>query len=169
MRNEEWREVEGWPYEVSDQGRVRRSEPGVSTFAGKVLSATSEHHQGGYSTVTLSRGDRRSTRTFCVHQLVARAFLGPLPPGYHVNHKNSDKKDDRLCNLEYVTAKENIHHAIANGQGRAKSAKLNPRKVRAIRSARWGPDVARQFASEFGVNVSAVYRARNGDTWGHVS
>ena len=51
-----------------------------------------------------------------VHQLVAKAFLdNPFNKPY-VNHKNGKKDDNRLCNLEYCTARENSLLASKNGQ-----------------------------------------------------
>ena len=51
-----------------------------------------------------------------VHVMVAEAFLGvPDDKNLEVNHKNGIKYDNSVGNLEWVTAKENIHHAIENG------------------------------------------------------
>lgn len=48
-----------------------------------------------------------------VHVLVAHAFLGPKPEGMEVNHKNGNKADNSIQNLEYVTHQENIKHSYA--------------------------------------------------------
>lgn len=50
-----------------------------------------------------------------IHVLVTVAFLGDCPNGKEVNHKNGDKSDNRLTNLEYVTHSENMKHAFASG------------------------------------------------------
>lgn len=49
-----------------------------------------------------------------VHSLVALAFLGPRPEGYDIDHRNTDKRDNRLSNLEYVTKSENKKREHAN-------------------------------------------------------
>ena len=56
------------------------------------------------------------TRTDLVHRLVARSFLG-LPPSSqcsHVNHKDGDKENNAISNLEYVTPAENRAHYLEN-------------------------------------------------------
>ena len=50
-----------------------------------------------------------------VHRLICSAFHGPpTVEKYTVNHKNGIKKDNRASNLEWVSQKENNHHAIKN-------------------------------------------------------
>lgn len=46
-----------------------------------------------------------------IHGLVAEAFLGPRPEGYQVDHKDGNRSNNHISNLEYVTAKENIKRA----------------------------------------------------------
>ena len=77
-------------------------------------------HSVGYTRQSLNKdGVRKSIYT---HVLIAFVFLGPCPPGYEVNHKNLDKTDNRIQNLEYVTHKENIRHARANRYWRKRGA-----------------------------------------------
>jgi hypothetical protein len=49
-----------------------------------------------------------------VHRVVAETFFG-LAEGLTVNHKNGDKRDNSVCNLEYVTAGENTSHSFKTG------------------------------------------------------
>jgi hypothetical protein len=115
MSGEVWRPIPGWPYEASSEGRIRRTAAGCSTRPGRILKAGACHRPNGYLQVRLSRGHRDRTRTFCVHQLVTLAFIGPIPNGWHTNHRDADKQNNRVENLEYVTPAENIRHAIDNG------------------------------------------------------
>ena len=111
--NEEWRPVEmigmAWPYEVSNQGSVRRSEPGHGTYVGRPLTPITG--QQGYLQVTLCKpmaGHGSGIQViFRVHQLVAEAFIGPRPDGYVVNHKDHDRANPNVLNLEYVSSGEN--------------------------------------------------------------
>jgi hypothetical protein len=49
-----------------------------------------------------------------VHRLVWLAFVGPIPQDMFINHKNLNKTDASLVNLELVTRSENMRHAVAN-------------------------------------------------------
>ncbi len=46
------------------------------------------------------------------HRLVCRHFVGPIPPGMTVNHKNGVKDDNRPENLEIASYSENMRHAF---------------------------------------------------------
>lgn len=50
-----------------------------------------------------------------VHRIIAKLFLGEPEPGLVVNHKDGNKLNNRIENLEYVTIAENIKHAVASG------------------------------------------------------
>jgi len=103
---EEWRAIEGYDgaYEVSNLGRVR------SLKFGKVRVMRLLDNQCGYLKARLHEGG--SEHVPYVHRLVAMAFL-PKPPQdrVQVNHINSDSKDNRAINLEWVTQSENQRHA----------------------------------------------------------
>lgn len=91
--SEQWRTSPSHPsYEVSDQGRVRRSKPGQGAIAGRVLRPG--RNGDGYLTVHLHG------RSQYVHVLVAEAFIGPVPPGGQVDHLSADRGDSRLSNLK---------------------------------------------------------------------
>jgi predicted transcriptional regulator len=92
-----------------------------------------------------------------------------------VNHKNGDKQDNRVENLEYVTCAENIRHGWATGlyavqrrQGEAnRQAKLNASAVRFIRQSHPQASLG-QLAAAFGVTPQAVAAVVKRQTWKHV-
>lgn len=91
-------------YEVSNFGNVRNA------ITGKLLHK--QKRKSGYVKVGLWRDGEEYTRD--IHRLVATAFLG-LHDGLVVNHINGQKDDNRLENLEWCTAKENMQHAMKTG------------------------------------------------------
>ena len=71
-------------------------------------------HENGYYRVDYKQNDKKVKRCY-VHILVAEAYLDEPTVGQtQVNHKNSDKADNRVENLEWCTRSENVKHSIAN-------------------------------------------------------
>ena len=64
----------------------------------------------GYLQISLCK-DAKYTRR-AVHRLMWESFNGAIPGRLEVNHKNLDRADNRLENLELVTHQQNIQHAI---------------------------------------------------------
>lgn len=63
----------------------------------------------------LYEGVRAGSRTYLVHRLMMAAKLGRmLKPTEQVNHINGDTQDNSLCNLELVSHKQNVKHAVEN-------------------------------------------------------
>lgn len=94
--------ITGFPnYQVSNKGEI------VNTKTGKFLKPQISR---GYLTIQfyVSKG---KPKKFRIHRLVARAFI-PNPLGLlEVNHKDGNKTNNSVDNLEWVTAKENDQHA----------------------------------------------------------
>jgi hypothetical protein len=117
---------------------------------------------------------RKSCR---VHGLVAETFIGPRPNGAQVNHKDGNKRNNAVCNLEYVTASQNIQHAYDTGLKRSRRGAQNPNaklseaqraQVKAAYFARavggrLPTGVAGEIASKYGVLPQQVRRIAKGD------
>lgn len=102
-----WKDIPGYEglYQVSNLGNVK------SFFTGKLLKKLP--HSTGYLAVVLYK-DRTSKRR-TVHRLVAMAFLPNPESKLTVNHKNGNKHDNSVDNLEWATHKENQRHAVKTG------------------------------------------------------
>jgi HNH endonuclease len=125
----------------------------------------------GYVQVSLSVN---GVRTACyAHRLIALTFLGPPAPGMQVNHRNRNKQDNRLSNLEYKTPKEHSQHTrstgyrAARGEGHTMSI-LNNRTVLLIRKAANQHIPPARIARILGVSASAIYHVVARTRWTHV-
>lgn len=183
-----WRPIKEGYYEASNQGCIRRAVPGNGTWPGRLLKP--KINPGGYLVVNCSVNGRTDTNT--VHRLVAEAFLGPCPVGLQINHRNADKTDNRVDNLEYVTSKENNQHAFELGLntqrlkmgelGRLGGAKVTDKRrgensgkarltceaVRYIRKLARDGQSQSKIALLVGVSKGAVKHVLRGRTWSHV-
>lgn len=116
---EEWKSVKGYEgyYEVSNYGNVRSVHRVLTYNNGALREWTSipikQHIRKRYLSVLFNK--KATAKHYCVHRLVATAFIGDCPEGLQVNHKDGIKNNNFQWNLEYVTAKENIQHSYRYG------------------------------------------------------
>ena len=162
--SERWVPVPGFDgqYEVSDRGRVRRP--------ARLLALSNA--PGGYRRVTLSRGNKGYG--FLLHRLVMLAFVGPCPPDHEVDHRDADKTNNRLANLEYVTRPENLQRSMPRRRatqvrgeraGRAKLTAADVRELRRLAAAGVGyRALARRYGLAYPTARNIVLRER----WAHV-
>jgi hypothetical protein len=114
-----WKDVKGYEslYQVSNFGSVKSLDLirvewyGTKKFyKGKILKGVIQ--KSGYIAFDLYKhGKRKSIRC---HVLVAKAFLPNNDNDLVVNHKDGNKQNNKLENLEWITFKENVRHAFKN-------------------------------------------------------
>ena len=107
--SEEWRPIEGYEglYEVSNTGRVRSLDRYCYRLhKGKVLSPAKD--TDGYLQVVLHCNGKQHQRK--VHRLVAQAFIENPDNLPEVNHKDEDKTNNRVDNLEWCDRSYNINY-----------------------------------------------------------
>lgn len=100
-----WKDVLGYEglYMVSSIGRVK------SVKTGLIRKHSDDRH--GYKHIALCKNGRYKTKY--IHRLVVEAFIGAIPKGLEVNHKDEDKSNNTLDNLEICTAAHNIEYSSA--------------------------------------------------------
>ena len=132
-QNEEeiWKDIKGYEglYQVSNMGRVKSLEHVTIRKNGSKLPVKErilkpEILHNGYLRVKLYDSSDKMKR-FLVHRLVCEAFHENPENRPDVNHINEDKSDNRACNLEWVTRKENNNH----GTRIARVAKVRSKPV----------------------------------------
>lgn len=111
---EEWKDVKEFEglYQVSNKGRVRSLDRVINgkRYTGKILSSKVN---AGYPIVRLCDGSRKlSVR---VHRIVAETFLDNPKGLPEVNHKDGNKRNNKVGNLEWCTSRENKIHAWMTG------------------------------------------------------
>lgn len=124
-------------------GRISVSKDGkiYSNISNKLLKTTVS--KNGYEEIVIQFKNPRRCRTFLVHRLVAETFIPNPENKPQVNHKDGNKLNNNVNNLEWCTQKYNNMHAISNGflvkningilQNNVNNRKLTIEQVRIIR------------------------------------
>ena len=120
MSNQVWKDVVGYEglYLVSDEGFV------IGVKSKKKLRVSPTYN--GYHRVKLYRNAQG--KTMMVHRIVASAFIPNPENKDQVNHKDGNKANNALTNLEWVTQEENQKHAYLNGLSNIEPANNATRK-----------------------------------------
>ena len=129
LPGEEWRVLPGYDdrYSVSSLGRIRRDRPAPSKLLKPRWNAVRR-----YAALHMPGGDRY------LHVLVAEAFLGPCPKGREVNHRDGNRLNNAVTNLEYITRRQNVRHALRIGLTRTRLGQqhlpleIGPRRLTAV-------------------------------------
>ena len=167
---EKWLSISGFEnYEVSNFGRVRSSKSGSLMIIQPDVSAD-------YPRVRLFfKGGGKKGRRVMVHRVVAQEFIGMIPEGYEVNHKNGIKADASLENLEIITRSENHLHAYrVLGQEKMRGSRhgrsrLTEDQVTRIVARKSVGMSQKDIAKEFGVCEGTVSMILTRRTWRHVA
>ena len=108
---ETWKDIKGYEgiYQISDKGRVRSLDrldnKGRKTH-GRILAV--KHDGGGYCQVALSKDGKQKYPK--IHRLVALHFIPNPDNKPQINHKDENKENNSVENLEWVTSKENANY-----------------------------------------------------------
>ena len=117
MQIEVWKDIEGFEgyYQISNLGRLKSFKKYVG---GKVLSNTNK--KGDYFSVILRKGNKvRSSR---IHRLVAEAFIPNEDNLPQVHHKDGNKQNNNVENLEWISGREH----------RLKTQQQNPNVIKGL-------------------------------------
>lgn len=144
-----WRPIKGYEdlYEVSNLGRIKSMERfetgnGYGEYNRKPIIKKQNFGTNGYLCTILTKN--KIKKTFSIHRTVAVIFIDNPNNKRCVNHRDGDKTNNSVDNLEWCTHSENMYHAFKNGLARNKKGGENKssKKVKQL---------------DFDNNVIAVY------------
>ena len=171
----ELRDVVGYEefFSVTEDGRV------YSKRTNKFLVQGTLHT--GYKVIS-SRIGGRYGKCICVrvHRMVAQAFIPNPDNKPSVNHKDGNKTNNHVSNLEWVTVSENNRHAWDTGLASSEHCRgernvqsvLTEDAVRFIRKnyiPRSRTNGARALGRKFGVDKTSILRVISGESWFYVT
>ena len=164
---EEWRNVNEW-YQVSNLGRARsidhyvKNGNGDRIVRGRILKASAKDN--GYLIVKVG-----GKGVQYLHRLIATAFIDNPDNKREVNHKDFDKNNNAVDNLEWMTAKENtIHYFHTTKKPRPGiTGKLILKQAQKIKQLISEDVDCKKIAVLYGVTVGTIYHIKNEHTWRH--
>jgi hypothetical protein len=164
-------------YEISNFGHVRSldrvfigANNRIQNKKGSILKP--KKGKNGYLSVNLKLN--RKSRMYYVHRLVALAFIVNDKNSPEVNHKDGNKSNNNIDNLEWSTGKENIGHAIETGLIKMKGkdnakSKLNEEDVLKIRELyKSGEYKYKELGIMFNVSIQNISFIVTNQRWKHI-
>jgi hypothetical protein len=133
----------GGGYLVSNFGTIKNRN-------GRILKG---HNVHGYRQVTLHY--LGISQSFYVHRLVASTFIGESDSRLdEVNHKDLDKLNNRVDNLEWMPKGDNIRHAKLHGHDGRRFTDEQEREIVALRKRGW---TYQRIAGMFGCSKRRIW------------
>lgn len=174
-----WKDVVGFEglYKVSNFGNVMgMGKSWVCGMYNKIRTKPKSilpksTNTSGYHQIWLSKN--KNGKNYRVHRLVAEAFLENPENKKDINHKNGNKTDNGLDNLEWCTRSENVLHAFKNDLKKPSSgskhgmSKLKEYDVLKIRELA-GKHTKLELAEMFGVGRRSINNIVNHKSWQHI-
>lgn len=147
-------------YEITKEGKI------ISLKHNKRHEIKGYVDRYGYRRVLIYINGKR--KKHFVHRLVAEKYI-PNPDNLpQVNHKDGNKLNNCVDNLEWVTPKENIKHAIINGFRDCHGAhKLSVNDVKNIKKL-FSEKSMREIAEMYNVSLSCIHHIHAGHTWKNI-
>ncbi len=148
-------------YSVSNYGRVRNDEKNIFL---------SPRDLRGYKRVSLWYNGKANDHR--IHRLVAQAFLPNPENKLEVNHLNGIRNDNRLCNLEWCTGKENSkHRAETLNQGDTFKGQKNGNSVLTeldVLEIRSSTLSRAELSKKYNISVTQIRRIITKKLWTHI-
>ena len=172
-REEKWKYIKGYEndYKISNSGKIKSIKK--KKYGRKVEFIKTQPNQQGYRTVGLTKNGIQ--KTLRLGRLVAIAFIPNPFNKKEVNHKDFNKSNDTVENLEWVTPKENIRHCHLSNRANTQRGekvgthKLTEKQVKNILKMRKKGLLFREIGKLFNVHLSTIQYIANGRNWKHLN
>lgn len=124
-----------------------------------------------YHYVVMVDGDRK--KMMKIHRLVAIHFIVNPENKPQVNHKDGDKSNNLMSNLEWVSGKENIQHAFKIGLRKdvgenCSFSKFKEQDILQIRDKKLKGESVKKLAADYKTFPQVIYSIVNRKTWKHL-
>lgn len=137
METEIWKDVKDYEgfYQISSYGNIRSLNKRViinnkECIIDRIKLLKKRKCKQGYEIITITYN--KKVKCFKIHRLVAQAFLENINNKRCVNHKDFNKSNNNIINLEWVTNKENTKHFYEFGNPYNRNGKNNGRSKKII-------------------------------------
>lgn len=159
-----WKQIQNLDYEINPEGTVRK----IST---NYVRKTNKK-KDGYIHIGLTKDKKQ--KYFLLHRLLAITFIPNPDNKLYVNHKDSDRQNNSLSNLEWVTSAENVKHGYESGYASNKGSKngfsiLKEEQVLEIRKRRAEEKLSYQKLAElYNVSYGCIAGIIQRINWKHI-
>lgn len=168
IETEIWKDIKGYEgkYQASSDGRIRNAK-------GKVLKTYTD--KCGYQLIGLYKDGK--SKTFRVHRIIYETLVGDIPIDLQINHKDFNRSNNKVSNLEVTTREENVRYSLQNtlranaydenGNRISKgNSKINREIAEEIRMIYATEDVTyNDLAKAYGIKRSAIGDVITGKSW----
>jgi hypothetical protein len=175
-----WKDIEGYEglYQVSNYGNINSLDRYVNHRGGlkrqKGMPKKKQPHKEGYWSIFLSKNG--IAKSYLIHRLVAIAFIPNPENKLQVNHKDLNRANTHVDNLEWCTNQENAIHGRENnkdrqcisGENHYKSILTSVDVVKILELKSIGIR-QKELAAIFGVSRTTIYDVVNAKSWRSLS
>lgn len=167
VAEKKWKQVPGYEgiYSVSSCGVLRMDRKCKKWGSVERIGSP---NADGYMRVSMTKDGKR--KKWFMHRIVALAFIGLNPEGLEVNHRDGNKTNNHVSNLEYVTHKNNMKHAAetklwnpSQGSGYdSPASKVNPEIFKKAMNMK-GKMTAREASCQLPIGRETVRKMWKGE------
>ena len=178
-----WKDIKGYEniYSINNLGEIKslrrvihKSDGTIQTYKERILK--SYISSNGYPSVSLTKNSK--TIMHNIHKLLAISFFNEdyIKNNLVVNHKDGNKLNNCLDNLEIVTYSDNMLHALNNNLNKNrginhKQAKLTITQVieikRKLKSYKYG--MIKELSNKYNVSFYTIHGIKTNKTWKHIN